>query len=111
MAPASNSRCTTPAERVGVYEYARAHDLRIPEQLSVMGYDDLHLARWVGPPLTTIRQPLGEMAATAARQLIAMDEEPTPPGPPASRRIELATSLVVRESTAPPAALREAHSR
>ncbi len=98
-------------QAVGVYEYARAHDLRIPEQLSVMGYDDLHLARWVGPPLTTIRQPLGEMAATAARQLIAMDGDPHPPGVPPSRRIELATSLVVRESTAPPPAPREAHSR
>jgi DNA-binding LacI/PurR family transcriptional regulator len=67
-----------------------------------MGYDDLQLSRWVGPPLTTIRQPLSEMAATAARQLIAMDEDPSPPAPPLHQRIELATSLVVRESTAPP---------
>jgi LacI family xylobiose transport system transcriptional regulator len=91
-------------QAVGVYEYARAHGLRVPEELSVMGYDDLQLSRWVGPPLTTIRQPLSEMAATAARQLIAMDEEPSPSGAPLSRRIELATSLVVRESTAPPRA-------
>ncbi|HLI59893.1 MAG TPA: LacI family DNA-binding transcriptional regulator [Solirubrobacteraceae bacterium] len=86
-------------QAVGVYEYARVHGVRIPEDLSVMGYDDLQLSRWVGPPLTTIRQPLSEMAATAARQLIAMD---TDPQAPLHRRIELATSLVVRESTAPP---------
>jgi LacI family xylobiose transport system transcriptional regulator len=85
-------------QAVGVYEYARAHGIRIPEELSVMGYDDLQLSRWVGPPLTTIRQPLSEMAAAATRQLIAMDGDGTPP----NRRIELATSLVVRESTAPP---------
>ena len=89
-------------QAVGVYEYARAHGVRIPEELSVMGYDDLQLSRWVGPPLTTIRQPLAEMAATAARQLIAIHREPRPAGAPISRRIELATSLVVRESTAPP---------
>lgn len=95
-------------QAVGVYEYARAHGLRIPEELSVMGYDDLQLSRWVGPPLTTIRQPLSEMAATAARQLLAMNDEPTPHGAPVTRRIELATSLVVRESTAPPAQSRRA---
>lgn len=91
-------------QAVGVYEFARAQGIRIPEDLSVMGYDDLQLSRWVGPPLTTIHQPLGEMAATAARQLIAMDSDPTQPAAPLSRRIELATSLVIRESTAPPRA-------
>jgi LacI family xylobiose transport system transcriptional regulator len=85
-------------QAVGVYEYARPHGVRIPDDLSVIGYDDLQLSRWVGPPLTTIRQPLSEMAATAARQLIAMSDGREP----ISRRIALATSLVVRESTAPP---------
>jgi LacI family xylobiose transport system transcriptional regulator len=84
-------------QAVGVYESARAHHLRIPTELSVIGYDDLQLARWVGPPLTTIRQPLSEMAATAARQLIHMNEQPDAP---VNRRVELATSLIVRESTA-----------
>jgi LacI family xylobiose transport system transcriptional regulator len=66
----------------------------------VVGYDDLRLARWVGPPLTTIRQPLTEMAETAVRLLLRMSDE----GDPAlsSQRVDLATSLVVRESTRPP---------
>ena len=64
-----------------------------------MGYDDLRIARWVGPPLTTIRQPLVEMAETAARLLIRMVEDPEAP---MNQRVDLATSLVVRESTAPP---------
>jgi DNA-binding LacI/PurR family transcriptional regulator len=74
----------------GVYEAARVLGVDIPGQLSVIGFDDLPMARWVGPPLTTIRQPLTEMAATAARLVLGLGEE---------QRIELATTLVVRQST------------
>ena len=74
----------------GVYEAARQRGLEIPTQLSVVGFDDLPMARWVGPPLTTIRQPLTEMAATAARLVLGQGED---------RRVELATTLVVRQST------------
>ena len=49
-------------QALGLYEAARELGLRIPEDLSVVGFDDLPLARWVGPPLTTVRQPLTEMA-------------------------------------------------
>jgi len=86
-------------QALGVYEAARPRGVRIPEDLSVVGYDDLRIARWVGPPLTTIRQPLTEMAETAARMLIRMSENPDTP---VNQRFDLATSLVVRESTAPP---------
>jgi LacI family transcriptional regulator len=75
----------------GVYEAARARGIDIPTQLSVVGFDDLPMARWVGPPLTTIRQPLNEMAATATRLVLGQSED---------RRVELATTLVVRQSTA-----------
>lgn len=86
-------------QALGVYEAARPRGVRIPDDLSVVGYDDLRIARWVGPPLTTIRQPLTEMAETAARLLIRMSEDPDAP---VNQRFDLATSLVVRESTAPP---------
>jgi len=86
-------------QALGVYEAARPRGVRVPEDLSVVGYDDLRFARWVGPPLTTVRQPLGEMAETAARMLIRMSEDPDAP---INQRFDLATSLVVRESTAPP---------
>jgi LacI family xylobiose transport system transcriptional regulator len=89
-------------QALGVYEAARELGLRIPDDLSVVGFDDLPAARWVGPPLTTVRQPLAEMAAEAARIVIGMargnDRGPT------SHRVELATELVVRASTAPPRA-------
>jgi LacI family transcriptional regulator, xylobiose transport system transcriptional regulator len=86
-------------QALGVYEAARPRGIKIPDDLSVVGYDDLRIARWVGPPLTTIRQPLTEMAETAARLLIRMVDDPDAP---VNQRFDLATSLVVRESTAPP---------
>lgn len=83
----------------GVYQEARARGLRVPDDLSVVGFDDLSICRYLSPPLTTVRQPLAEMAAEAVRLAL----EPHQPGD-GSRpvRVELATSLTVRESTAPP---------
>ncbi|MBR7838057.1 LacI family DNA-binding transcriptional regulator [Actinospica durhamensis] len=89
-------------QALGVYEAARELGLRIPDDLSVVGFDDLPAARWVGPPLTTVRQPLAEMAAEAARIVIGMARAND--RGPASNRVELATELVVRSSTAPPRA-------
>ncbi len=86
-------------QALGVYQAARELRLHIPEDLSVVGFDDLPVAQWVGPPLTTIRQPLVEMATAAAEMVVAMARGE----PPAQPRIELSTELIVRESTAPPA--------
>ena len=83
---------------LGVYQAARAEHLRIPDDLSVVGFDDLPVAGWVGPPLTTIRQPLTEMAVIAARLVLGLARGTRPP----QTRVELATELVLRESTAPP---------
>ena len=83
----------------GVYEAARRHGLRVPQDLSVVGFDDLPVARWVSPPLTTIRQPLAEMGRAAAQILGDLVDGV----PPRSRRLELSTELIERESTAAPA--------
>jgi LacI family transcriptional regulator len=85
-------------QALGVYQAAREARLHIPEDLSVVGFDDLPVAQWVGPPLTTVRQPLIEMAVAAAELVLALarGEQPT------HTRLELATELVIRESTAPP---------
>ncbi|MGW1952440.1 LacI family DNA-binding transcriptional regulator [Streptomyces sp. NPDC001920] len=89
-------------QALGLYEAARELGLRIPQDLSVVGFDDLPVARWMGPPLTTVRQPLTEMAEAAAKLVLTLARED---GTPTNTRVELATSLVVRSSTgAPPAA-------
>ena len=81
----------------GVYEAARQYGLRIPEDLSVVGFDELPVARWASPPLTTVRQPLAEMGSVAAQMLGELIEGV----PLRSTRVELSTELIVRESTAP----------
>ncbi|MBX6387231.1 MAG: LacI family DNA-binding transcriptional regulator [Microbispora sp.] len=85
-------------QALGVYEAARRAGVRIPDDLSVVGFDDLSFTQWAGPPMTTVRQPLVQMGAAAARMVLALaDGEPLE-----QHRVELATTLVVRESTAPP---------
>jgi LacI family xylobiose transport system transcriptional regulator len=86
-------------QALGVYEAARRIGCSVPDDLSVVGYDDLHIAQWAGPPLTTIRVPLSEMAEQAAHLALRLRDEPEL----AFSRIDVATSLVARESTAPPA--------
>jgi LacI family transcriptional regulator, xylobiose transport system transcriptional regulator len=85
-------------QALGVIDAARAHGLRIPRDLSVVGYDDLQLAQWSSPALTTIHQPLMKMAEEAARLVLRMSESELENIP----RMDLATRLVVRESTAKP---------
>ncbi|KUO07744.1 LacI family DNA-binding transcriptional regulator [Streptomyces sp. DSM 15324] len=83
-------------QALGVYRAAVEAGLRVPEDLSVVGFDDLFPSQWLTPPLTTVRQPLADMAATAAGMVIALAQG----RPLRRRREELATELVVRESTA-----------
>jgi LacI family transcriptional regulator len=85
-------------QAMGVYEAARQAGLRIPQDLSVVGFDDLPMCEWLSPPLTTVRQPLEEMGRVAARTLFQLLEDQ----PLFSPRMELATELKVRHSTAPP---------
>ena len=87
-------------QALGVLDAARSLGLRVPQDLSVVGYDDLQLAQWSSPALTTVHQPLTRMAEQAARLVIRMSEEELDQVP----RMDLATRLVVRESTAAPSA-------
>ena len=80
----------------GVLQALGERGLRAPGDLSVIGFDDVPVASWATPALTTVRQPLAAMAATAFRMLHAR------PGAGEPHHIELATTLVVRESTGPP---------
>ncbi|GIF50124.1 LacI family transcriptional regulator [Asanoa ferruginea] len=84
---------------MGVFAAAQARDLRIPSQLSIVGFDDTYLTVMSTPALTTVRQPLRDMGRVALRTLLRLiSGEPLD-----SHHVELATTLVLRESTAPPA--------
>jgi len=85
-------------QALGVYEAARALGVSVPDQLSVVGYDDLPVAAWVGPPLTTVRQPTADMAEQATHLVLHQREY----GDQENLRIDLATELKVRGSTAAP---------
>ena len=85
-------------QAMGVLRAARRLGLRVPEDVSLIGYDNLPMAAWLGPALTTVNQPLQDMAATAARMLLDLARGATPP----TSRVDLVTELVVRESTSPP---------
>lgn len=90
--------CGNDLQAFGAYEAARQAGLRVPDELSVVGFDDISYAGWCGPPLTTVRQPITEMGATAARFVLAL----TAGEAISQTHVELATTLVVRRSTAPP---------
>ncbi len=90
--------CGDDLQALGVYEAARRAGVRIPDDLSVVGFDDIEVVRWCGPPLTTVRQPFADMGAAAAEMVLQLIEGAAIQ----SARVELATSLMVRESTAPP---------
>jgi DNA-binding LacI/PurR family transcriptional regulator len=87
-------------QALGVYQAAREQGLRIPDDLSVVGFDDLPVAGWVDPPLTTVHQPLAEMAVAAAELALALGRGEQVP----QLGVEIATTFTVRGSTAPPKA-------
>lgn len=82
---------------MSIYEAARIKGVRIPEDLSVIGFDDIQTARLMGPSLTTVRQPLRDMAATGIRTIARLRE-----GKDAPHAQVLPTQLIVRDSTCAP---------
>jgi LacI family transcriptional regulator len=85
---------------VGTMHAAFARGLRVPEDLSIVGFDDITYATVVVPALTTVRQPLAEMGRTGVSLMLRLLDGPTSE----VHQIELATKLVVRDSSAPPPA-------
>ncbi len=86
---------------VGALRAAAERGLRVPDDLSVAGFDDIDLSRATHPQLTTVRQPLaemGRMAVTLYTRLLDQHEHE-------ALHVELATELIVRSSTGPAAAV------
>jgi len=89
---------TSDSAALGVMAAARDRGMDVPGDVSVMGFDDTWVASYVVPPLTTVRQPLGEMGAEAVRAVLAQARGESL----AVRRVELNTELIVRASVGPP---------
>lgn len=88
----------------GVLSVAHDRGLSLPGDLSVVGFDDIELAEMVWPPLTTVKQPIQELADAAAEILVNVLTRKRQPGEinPTAHRV-LPHNVVIRRSTAPPA--------
>ena len=84
---------------IGAMAAARTLGLAIPADLSVVGFDEIPIADFLEPPLTTLRRPLAEMGAHAVRLLLRLIGG----GEIASEMLDERSELVVRRSAAPPA--------
>lgn len=90
------------AVAAGVVAAAQDAGLRVPEDLSVVGFDDVPLARRTRPALTTVHQDVDGKGRETARALVEAVTRHRDGAPPQPRRVLLPTRLVVRGSTAPP---------
>ncbi|WEV59553.1 LacI family DNA-binding transcriptional regulator [Bifidobacterium sp. ESL0728] len=83
-------------QAMGVFEAARQLNVKIPENLSVVGFDDVQTAAYMNPSLTTVRQPLRDMAAQALQMILDAKQGKAD----AEKSIIFPTSLITRSSTA-----------
>jgi len=80
---------------IGAIRAIRQHGLKVPEDMAVVGGDDIKLAAYIDPPLTTIRQDMYEIGALAASELVSMIQKETY-GTPVQKIVP--TQLNVRKS-------------
>jgi len=85
------------AMAIGVLRAASELGLRVPEDLSVVGFDDIDIAQHANPPLTTVHQPIRQKGESAVRLLLAVVERRDL----RSEQLRLETRLIVRSSTGP----------
>ncbi|MFH0257533.1 LacI family DNA-binding transcriptional regulator [Vibrio rumoiensis] len=89
--------CFSDIMALGAMKAATQLGLKVPEDLSIVGFDDLALAEYASPALTTVRQPQEEIGQTAMKIMLKRLK-----GSKVSHDTVLATQLLVRDSTAPP---------
>ncbi|MCM3627019.1 LacI family transcriptional regulator [Paenibacillus glycanilyticus] len=88
--------CCNDVLAIGAMQEARSLGIKVPEELSIVGFDDTILAAVVDPPLTTVAQPITSMAKQAFQLLIANLDE----AEPVKKRIVLRPEITIRQSTA-----------
>jgi DNA-binding LacI/PurR family transcriptional regulator len=98
--------CYNDLTAIGALRAARACGRRVPADLSVVGFDDIDLAGWTDPPLTTVAQPTAEMGRLAVEHLASRLEPGAPSADQRSEVVHLPAVLVERGTTAPPDATR-----
>ena len=89
--------CYNDMSALGALRRIRESGLRVPADISLVGFDDLHIAQFTEPPLTTVRQPMRQMGRLAMETLIHLLQ-----GSQSAQSIKVPGELVVRSSTAPP---------
>jgi len=87
--------CYNDMSALGAMRSIRLHGLRVPEDISLAGFDDLFIASYTQPPLTTVRQPMRRMGQLAMDHLLLLIS-----GKESVVQIKVASELIVRESTA-----------
>jgi len=92
--------CFNDEMAMGVIDTARRRKLRIPDDLSLVGFDDIRFARYTDPPLTTVAQPMRQIGEGTVRLLLEIVQ-----GNGSPESVTLPHTLVVRSSTAPPSAM------
>ena len=97
--PPTGVICSSDQMAIGALRVAADAGLRVPEDFSVVGFDGIEASAWTQPPLTTIEQPIAEIARTAVEELCALIEDPRP-----LPNSYFRPRLRVRGSTAPPPA-------
>ena len=90
--------CSNDMTAIGVMRKSYEEKIVIPRDLSLVGFDDIHLAQFVLPPLTTVQMSQAELARLAFHALLTDVERETPL--PNGTEYPLRTNLVLRESTA-----------
>jgi LacI family repressor for deo operon, udp, cdd, tsx, nupC, and nupG len=96
--PVTAFACASDQLAVGAMHALRSRGLSVPQDVSVLGFDDIAVARFTNPPHTTIAQPRDEMGREAMLMLLQLLKDDSVP----ARKIILPTQLVVRGSTAKP---------
>lgn len=89
--------CFSDQMALGFLAACRERGVRVPEDFSIVGFDDLASSRYLTPPLTTVAQPMREIGARAVKLLLALVE-----GADVARKQTLDFSLMLRGSTASP---------
>jgi DNA-binding LacI/PurR family transcriptional regulator len=89
--------CYNDLSALGAMRQIRNRGLRIPADISVVGFDDLYISQYTDPPLTTVRQPMRQMGRMAMETLLQIFA-----GAESGHDIKVPGELIVRQSTAPP---------